>query len=183
MVGVDLSLSVTGVAVIDVGGDAPVVSCDRVTCRRRGGSLGERAARIAEVVDGVRAAIPADADLVVVESPLPAVSGFHGLQLERAAAFWMVVTYLMRTVPVVEVHPRVRAKLATGSGNARKDDVLAAVRAAFPGVSVADHNVADALVLAGAGARWMGVPVVDYSAGQESAFTGVVWPGSGGSHV
>jgi Holliday junction resolvasome RuvABC endonuclease subunit len=65
--------------------------------------------------------------------------------------------------------------LAAGRGKAKKPDVVAAVREMFPAANVPDHNVADGVALAGAGAFALGVRV-PYSAKQVSAHAKVAWP-------
>lgn len=173
--GIDLSLTRSGVAIVDTE-RAEVVLATRVISPGTGSSAKQRRSRIRKAVDGVLKYVPQGVDLVVIEEPLPPVAGKASLQIERAGAYWMLLDQLIPRVPVAEVNPRTRAKLATGSGNASKADVRDRVRSDFPGLRVADDNVADAVALVAAGARRVGTPLVEYSAKQQEAYTTVVWP-------
>lgn len=175
VVGLDVSLTQTGIAIVDTELKR-IVLATRVKSASSGSSLMARRSRIRRCVDGVLRFVPARVDLVVAEMPLPPVSGKAGLQIERGAAYWMLVDQLLPRVPVVEVHPRTRAKLATGNGNGTKDDVVRSMRAAFPDLLIADDNVGDAVALAVAGARWLGAPLMEFSAKQDEAYGAVPWP-------
>ena len=178
VVGLDVSLTRTGVCVIDTE-LRQIVLATRVASPSTGPALLARRSRIRKCVDGVLMFIPPHTDLVVLEQPLPPVGGKAGLQIERGGAYWMLVDQLAPRTALVEVHPRTRAKFATGNGNASKDDVVAAMRAAFPDARIADDNVADAVALAAAGARWLGAPLMELSPKQDEAYGAVPWPGKG----
>lgn len=174
VVGLDVSFT-TGVAVVDTE-LRELVLATRVVAPRTGVSLMARRSRIRKCVDGVLRFIPEHVDLIVLEQPLPPVKDRAGLQIERGGAYFMLVDQLAHRAPLVEVNPRTRAKFATGSGNASKDDVVTAMRAAFPHVRIQDDNVADAVALAVAGARWLGAPLMEFSAKQDEAYGAVPWP-------
>jgi crossover junction endodeoxyribonuclease RuvC len=53
----------------------------------------------------------------------------------------------------------VRAKYATGKGNAGKQDVLASVVRDHPDTEILDHNMADAMIFAAMGSRSIGKPM------------------------
>lgn len=131
--------------------------------------------RIRYVVGQVLRFAPASC-LTVIEAPIiPRHNA--GAVLERAWLFGLLVDQLLLRGPVVEVRTKTRAKYATGNGNADKREVLAAVRATFPDVRVLDDNVADALALAGMGARWLGAPIDGaLSKKQLAAMVAVRWP-------
>ena len=170
-VGLDPSLTCTGVAVIDAEGG---VVTRRVTSPNIGSTLLARRNRIRHVVDGVLASIPKRVDVSVIEVPHSRQQ--FGAQNERIALYWILVDQLLGRGPVVEVAPSQRAKLATGSGRATKGDVIAATREAFPHAFILDDNVADAVALAWAGARFAGGVVPEYSPGQEESFARLQWP-------
>jgi Holliday junction resolvasome RuvABC endonuclease subunit len=170
-VGLDPSLTCTGVAVIDTEGG---VLTRRVVSPNIGSSLLSRRNRIRKAIEGILASIPARVDVTVIEVPHSRQQ--FGAQNERVALYWMLVDQLLARGPVIEVAPAQRAKLATGSGRATKDEVVAAMRAAFPETRIPDDNVADAVGLAWAGARWAGIPTPDYMPGQEEAFARLTWP-------
>lgn len=170
-VGVDPSLTCTGVAVIDSEGG---VMTRRIVAPNGGVSLLARRTRIRKAIAGVLDNVPRRIDVTVIEVPHSRQQ--FGAQNERIALYWFLVDQLLARGPVVEVAPSQRAKLATGKGNAKKDDVVAALRTAFPDARIPDDNVADALGLAWAGARWAGIRTPDYLPGQEEAFARLDWP-------
>lgn len=170
-VGIDPSLTCTGIAVIDGEGGAVT---RRVMSPSIGTTLLARRNRIRQAVAGVLATIPVRIDVTVIEVPTSRQQ--FGAQNERTALYWFLVDQLLARGPVVEVAPSSRAKLATGSGRAKKNDVVTALRTAFPRCHIPDDNAADALALAWAGARAAGGIVPEYSPGQEEAFARLSWP-------
>jgi Holliday junction resolvasome RuvABC endonuclease subunit len=169
-VGLDPSLTCTGVAIAN-GGE---VLTRRVVSPNLGKSLLARRNRIRRAVEGILAPIPARVDVTVIEVPHSRQQ--FGAQNERIALYWILVDQLLARGPVVEVAPSQRAKLATGSGRATKDDVVAVTRAAFPEAQIPDDNVGDAVALMWAGARWAGAETPTYLPGQEEAFSRLAWP-------
>jgi Holliday junction resolvasome RuvABC endonuclease subunit len=169
-VGIDPSLTCTGVALI--GGDEVITR--RVFSPNLGASLEARRLRIRRAIEGILAPIPPRVAVSVIEVPHSRQQ--FGAQNERVALYWFLVDQLLARGPVVEVAPAQRAKLATGNGRATKDDVVAAIRTAFPGERVPDDNVADALSLAWAGARWAGVQAPEYAPEQAAVHARLTWP-------
>lgn len=170
-VGLDPSLTCTGVAVIDADGS---VLTRRVMSPNIGTSLIARRNRIRKAIEGILNSIPARVDVTLIE--VPNSTKQHGAHGERMALYWWLVDQMFARGPVVEVAPPSRAKLATGNGHASKGDVVTFIRTAFPAVRVPDDNVADALGLAWAGARWAGIPTPNYVPAQEEAFARLSWP-------
>ena len=177
VVGLDLSLTSTGVAVVD---DEPADGVGRVVGRvtssgKATATLRERHHRLQLLCQRV-AALAWPSNLVVVEGPS---FGQHrqGGQHDRAGLWWLVVSTLHDVgVPVVEVPPSVRSKYATGAGNASKDAVLAAVVRRYPDVEVRGNDEADALVLAAMGARHLGRPIDSLPQVHLQAMGKVRWP-------
>jgi Holliday junction resolvasome RuvABC endonuclease subunit len=169
-VGIDPSLTCTGVALIRDG----EVETRRVVSPNIGASLLARRNRIRKAVAGILAPIPPQVAVTVIEVPHSRQQ--FGAQNERVALYWILVDQLLARGPVIEVAPSQRAKLATGNGRATKDQVVSAARAAFPAARIPDDNVADAVGLAWAGARWAGIDVPEYLPGQEEAFARLDWP-------
>jgi hypothetical protein len=167
VVGLDLSLSSTGVAVArsDLS-----VSADRIRPhpKLRGHErLGWLSARVGDFTGG--------ACLVVVEGPSYGSKG--GCAHERAGLWWLVTHRLWRAgVPTAVVAPASLKKYATGRGNAGKDEVLAGVVRRFPGVAVDGNDEADAVVLAAMGADKLGFPPVPMPAAHREALVKVSWP-------
>lgn len=97
-------------------------------------------------------------ELCVIEAP--AYSRGMGQAHERAGLWWRLYSTLYYLgAPVLVVLPNLRAKYATGKGNAGKDQVLLAASRRYPGVPMTNNNEADAVVLAAMGARWAGHPI------------------------
>ncbi|MBN8883469.1 MAG: crossover junction endodeoxyribonuclease RuvC [Salana multivorans] len=155
IVGIDPSLTSTGVAVID---RTTGIQLHRVQSKgRKTATLPERDHRLADLANRIYTHVTG-ADLVVIESP--AYSNSLGSMHDRSGLWWLLVRHLHADhVPVLEVPPTVRAKYATGRGNAGKDEVLAAVIRRYPHTNVTGNDVADALTLAAIGARLTGWPL------------------------
>lgn len=94
----------------------------------------------------------------VIEAP--AFSQGNGMAHERGGLWWMAYQMLVgHGMPVLVVKPNLRAKYATGNGQAGKDEVLLAASRRYPNVPMTNNNEADAVVLAAMGARVIGCPV------------------------
>lgn len=170
VLGVDQSLTMTGLARIVDG----VAETDRVGTSPALG-LGGTRDRIRYIVGRTLKFAP-DECLTVIEAPI-SPSHNAGAVLERAWLFGLLVDQLLLRGPVVQVWPSTRAMYATENGKAKKPEVLAAMRAQFPFVVIADDNAADALALACMGARYFGSPVDGpISKKRQQAMTSTVWP-------
>ena len=177
VVGVDLSLTSTGVAVIDHHG----VQLHRIESKgHKDATLNDRRRRLAaitaDICDIIELAQPDP--LAVIEAPSLGQARQAGTH-DRSGLWWLTVNRLAIEcgVQVVEVPPTCRAKYATGQGNAGKDAVLAGVVRRYPTVPVDGNDCADALVLAAMGARWLGHPIDDLPQTHLAAMDGVRWPG------
>jgi Holliday junction resolvasome RuvABC endonuclease subunit len=135
--------------------------------------------RIILMAREVMSLVPPAFDLAVIEGPSMGGKLQASLKDERAGLRWLLINQLLSRGPVAMVSPGTRAMLAAGKGNAPKADVFDAVRSRVTGAHVPDHNVADAVALAEAGAYFLGMPV-DYSAAQISAHAKVAWPNDDG---
>lgn len=154
VVGIDLSLTGTGLA--RIGADGIEVGLFG-TEGRRDASLEERRTRIetlaGEILDWVGSPLAA-----LVESPSYNSSGGHAH--DRSGLWWLVVTGLRtRGVAVAELAPATLKKYVTGKGTSTKDAMIAATVRRFPDVDVNNNNVADALGLACVASRLAGSPV------------------------
>lgn len=182
VVGLDLSLTSTGVATVNTDCGGAVV--DRITSEppntgrdAKGNKLPptliQRAARLhhmrTRIVDHAR-----NADLVVIEQP--AFSRTTGSMHDRSGLWWLVVhrLHVLNRV-VVEVSPTGRAKYACGKALG-KDQVLAAVVRRYADVEVTGNDEADALLLAAMGARHLGSPIDDLPKTHLAAMNAVRWP-------
>jgi crossover junction endodeoxyribonuclease RuvC len=172
VVGLDLSLTSTGVAVATPDG----AITDRITTKPvPNATLTDRAERIARIVVAVLQHVTF-ADLVVIEGPSYGSTTPH--QHDRAGLWWQVVGRLwQRDYPLVEVPPSTRMRYATGRGNAGKDDVLSAVIRRYPHIDVNGNDEADSLILAAMGIRHLGAPLeASLPATHLAAMTAVKWP-------
>ena len=181
VIGLDMSLTSTGVAAVAAG--TLRVTLHRIRSKgAKDDTFAARGHRLEQIAEDVQAAAQARAGtLVVIESP--AYSRLTGHMHDRSGLWWLTVA-LMRDLgcDVVEVTPNARAKYGAGKGNAAKDEVLAAMVRRFPDLAVDGNDVADALILASMGIRWLGSPLED-APGRVSpskacltAMDAVVWP-------
>lgn len=153
-VGLDLSLTSTGVAIIH--GD--VVTVQRVTSKGTKGATSEQQVeRLLDIVGRIIALVPdSDATKIAVEGPS---YGSTGSAAHILGGLWWLVRAAFRDADIVVVPPGTVKKYATGRGNAGKDEVLAAVVRRYFNVEVSGNDEADALVLAAIVARLDGNPI------------------------
>lgn len=157
--GIDLSLTGTGLAVVDHG---ELVRVSTVKSKGTAdASLLERGMRLDQLADRITEHVLTEGtDLVVIEAP--AFASKSGHMHDRSGLWWITVNRLLTwNLLVAEVTPTGRATYGTGKGNAGKDAVLAAVirRYDTEAVPINNNNEADAVVLASMGARQLGEPV------------------------
>ncbi|HTF53655.1 MAG TPA: crossover junction endodeoxyribonuclease RuvC [Pseudonocardia sp.] len=173
--GIDPSLTSTGIALIntDTG------SVELHTVKSKGlatDPVMTRWERLKKISIEVRRIIYGSA-LVVIEGP--SMASRHGSKHDRSGLWWMIVAHARAIdAAVTEVPPTVRAKYATGKGNANKDDVLLAVDRRYGSlVRIGGNDQADALVFAAMGARSLGYGIEDSLPKVNiAAMQTVVWP-------
>lgn len=172
ILGLDLSLTATGLALLDTDDRLVADTWTHVT-HPGGDTIRTRLARLDDIVDHVKT-IDRVA-LVVVEGPSLGQRAQSGT-FERAGLWWLTVAALAeRDVRVVEVPPSTLKRYATGKGNASKDAVLLAVARRYPHVDVQSNDEADALILAAMGARHLGHPIDDLPKAHLAAMDAVRW--------
>lgn len=161
VVGLDLSLTHTGICRVDIV-DGQVtdedIRCSSVTSKpgtsKDYPAISERIRKIADAIDEVAQW----ADLVVMEGP--AFASRNGQTHSRYWLWGRVYDNCAGAgIPVTVVAPAQRARYITGKGNAAKDMVLAATLKRWPDVNVSGNDEADALVLAAIGCRKAGFPI------------------------
>lgn len=190
VLGVDPSLTISGCALVRFGESADAAEPLWETWRARVdapdvASVETNRRRIRAMLREILAFVPPRLSLSVVEGPAMAAK-YTPLADERAGLRWMLIDQLMARGPVVLVSPNSRQSLAYGESiprgtkpPQRKALVTEAVRAMVPDAHVPDHNVADAVALAAAGAHRVGLRM-PYTAKQERSHANVAWPvGSG----
>jgi len=179
VIGIDLSLTSTGVADIDDEG----IRLHRIQSKgSKDATLLQRLDRAQTIVDSIGSVIGArglrEPGLFVVEGP--SYGSITGSQHDRSGLWWLLVSFLLGGFEgrwrVAEVPPTTRARYATGRGNAAKDEVLAAVVRRYPEVEVTGNDTADSLVLAAMGARHLGTPIDQPPQTHLAAMDAVRWP-------
>lgn len=152
--GLDLSLTSTGVALVDVGDGS--ISVFRV---KPPAKVGKGLGRLRWICSEVEA-LMGEVGLVVIEAP--SYGSTTGSQHERGGLWWMVAERLSVAGREVRAMPPTSLKkFVSGRGNVGKDEMLSAVIRRWPDVPVSNNDIADALGLAAVGARLQGHPIED----------------------
>lgn len=185
VLGVDPSLTISGCAMVRFGAGEDAAEPVWETWRGRGAkpeleTVETSYHRMRVMLREILAFVPDRLTLSVVEGP--SMRSRHGLPDERSGLRWLLISQLIVRGPVVLVSPNSRQSL-TGVGTiprgtsdrVRKRLVMEAVQNMLPGVRVPDHNVADAVALAAAGAHRAGL-VMPYTVKQERTHANVAWP-------
>lgn len=158
MIGLDLSLTGSALAVIDLATGGLVTAVHRSPAPKDD-ALGAHVTRHRELVDGiVEQVIACNPAMAVVEGLQFSVASKDSSLTRRGFLWWAVAEGLVRAgVPVLEVAPSQIKQLATGKGNASKSEVVAAYAVAWPdatrGSNVEDR--ADASFAAALGVAWL----------------------------
>jgi crossover junction endodeoxyribonuclease RuvC len=173
IVGLDLSLTGTGVVIVD---DADLVRTRLIETKgHRADTLAQRHARLCTIRAAIHHLVPQRTAMVLIEGP--ALGAMGGSMHDRSGLWWMITDLLLDLGhKVVEVVPQARMRYATGKGSAKKDVVLAAAIKRYPHVEIIDNNIADAMVLAGMGRRAILHPIDDMPQAHWLAMDKVRWP-------
>lgn len=160
VVGLDLSLTCTGVGVITLRQGRPcIASASTVTSKgTRAASLVDRHARITTLGNDI-VHHAKGAELAVIEAPF--ASGTKGgSPIDRMALFWFVAGALIRReVPVASIVGSSLKLAITGKGNCDKAALAVAITRLWPDVDVTSSDVSDAVGLAHLGAVYLDWPV------------------------
>lgn len=175
VLGLDLSLAGTGVA-------TRAGTWRHVTKGKRGDGYPERITRIRQVRAWVTATLTDVApSLVVIEAMVPTPTQLLSL-IDRAKLWWDVVEFCgEHTIAVAFIPPTSVKKYATGSGSARKSDLIAACYKRLPSLAPDDDNEADAAWLLAMGCAFLGDPLCDLPQVQARALAGGIWPARSGA--
>lgn len=177
VVGIDFSLTSTGVAILY----PPDNSSDTVRIRTvayltkvpNDAPLIDRYHRIRYMANAFPNLI-GSADLILIEGPSHGSAGGHAW--DRAGAWWAVVGMALDLgCPVVPVAPMTRAKWATGNGRSDKAAVAAAMTRRMPGVVFANSDESDGAALAYMGAQRLGWRPTTTQA-ERDVLAAVRWP-------
>jgi crossover junction endodeoxyribonuclease RuvC len=156
VLGLDLSLTSSGVAVVESG--TGVVYTEAIKTKgKKNDTLRERHERHAYILTRIQEIIEEHSpQYIVIEGPAYASS--VGKLHDRSGLWWIVVFTLMNDLyKVSEVPPTNRAQYATGKGRVPKEVVVAAVAEHMSTVVKTDDE-ADAIVLACMALRSLGKP-------------------------
>lgn len=173
VIGLDTSLTRTGVAIIDSW--ARSTTAHSIVTKEPGAETSRtRIERIEYITAQVMSRIGTlDETLVVIEGN--AQSSRMGKVWDRAGLWWNIVFTLDASgVPFAICPPNTRAKWATGKGNAHKDDVGIAIDRMWHDIGT-NNDERDALCLATMGAQYLGWPVQTLSR-HRTALAAVEWP-------
>lgn len=157
VVGIDSSLSSTGIAVVRA--DWARTDVVRST-GRQSDPLPVRSRRMLDMRNRIMNHLPEHVDLVVIEGlsyghNQPGQDRLHHL-------WWLVVGALGQARPgthVTACPPSTAKKACTDNGRATKQQIMSQMRKWWPQTGIDDDNAADALALASLGAIHMRVPV------------------------
>jgi crossover junction endodeoxyribonuclease RuvC len=159
VLGIDVSLSSTGLALVDHRG----LRTGLVRTRPVEG-YAATTTRLQYIKAGVREWLTQPVDLAVLEDPTKVATSARGQMTgkasERAGLFWLVLDLLAEAgVPFGACTSSQLKQYGTGNGNAGKAAMVAAAREAFPRAGIAKDDEADAAWLAAMGARRLGAPI------------------------
>jgi len=166
VVGIDLSLTGTGLADLDLDRGTFTNVDTYGTKGKRADKYKQRGDRLQTMAGYILTWATAGVygpELVVVEGP--SIGSRGGSQFDRSGLWWLVVSQLQaEDIPVLVVPPKTRAKYATGNGNSGKDVVIAHVTEQYGHLyadRIKNDNECDAMVLAAMGARHLGFVIDD----------------------
>ena len=180
LIGIDLSLTSTGICVVN---DGSITELDTIkSSGKKGDSITQRGDRMNWIVEELVLThlFWENADLAVIEAP--SYGSSFGSAHDRSGLWWLVVREIQgRGIPLALVSPQGRAKYGTGKGNSKKPEVYAAVKANYAELvprPIKNNDEADAVLLACIGSRYLGYPVEPVSPGEANlaSLTGVHWP-------
>ncbi len=180
-VGLDLSLTGSGVAVISLR--TGQVALGLVETKGAAKThLDQTLNRLQVALVGIAAYVPAERSVIVIEAP--SLGSQNGMSHERAGLWWRTAGLLhSRGHIVTQAYPRTRAKYAAGHLPVKstrkgpdKKEVVAALAAEHPHLNLSNDNIADAFALACIGARHLGAPIDSSTPQRVQATAAVRWP-------
>lgn len=183
ILGLDISLTSTGVAVITTGPFGTSVATHTIETappkRAKGdktpATVPERRERLRTISDLGLSFTPVCPDIAVLEAP--SYGSVGGSTWDRAGAWWLVVDRLHSCgIPVAIVPPKTRALWATGSGASSKSPIAVHLSRMWPDVDpgISDDEW-DALALATMGGQHLGAIPVELARHREQVAK-IAWP-------
>lgn len=171
VIGIDLSLSATGVAIHTEDGQAL-----STTIRTGPGDhLADQHDRITHIISEINGRLHNRTALAVLEGPS---YGSRGAGTWDRAGLWWMTYHLLHScaVPTAVIPPATLKRFATGRGNATKTDMAVALAKRTDGLEMRDDNRVDAWWLAAAGREHLGHPIVSLPKAQRDALASADWP-------
>lgn len=182
IVGLDLSLTSTGVATLHINGVnwSNYIGMHSIKSKPFGDKWESRNVRLNDIVHKVLMHTHTSS-LIVVEGP--SYGSKYGSAFDRAGLWWQVYSQLsLKGHPIAVVQPTQRMKWATGKGKASKEEVKQGVvdlwSTAGKELAPSNDDEADALCFATMGAQWLGLDV-PYENHQGEVLDKVYWPSGG----
>lgn len=180
VVGIDPSLTGTGVGVIQADGTTRSTAVH--TFGRKGKTtetLDQRLDRLTAVTTRVRDVISrldVWPSLATIETP--AYGQTSGSHHDRSGLWWDIVRELRYEfgIPVVEIGIGKVKIYATGKGVGAKDEIMAATIRRYLDTQITNNNEADAFVLAAMAARLIGEPIEELPKTHLRAMEGLAIP-------
>lgn len=162
IVGLDLSLTATGIAVTHDQLGTPWPACRTVSPRKRPSVNIIDHQRLHETFQAVAASMACNPDLVVIEF-LPHVQGTGGVPLRLAELHGALKHWLFaHGHRYVDVEPQHLKTWATGNGNAKKELVRADITARYGGrLHIGSTDEADSVAAMTLGLAAYGQPLMD----------------------
>lgn len=177
VVGIDPSLTNTGIAILTDGQPTALKSIGHPNPKAHN-TYAHRSDRIVSQTRTITRLIEDTClpDLAVIEGP--AYAHANAYTHDASGLWWGLYSALRaRHIPTTVIAPKTRALWATGNGNADKTTVLAEVRDWWPSHCIRNHDIADALVLALAGAFHLGDPMpFEIKTRHTANLAAVKWP-------
>ena len=162
-VGIDPSLTRTALCVIE--DDGSVTLRQKATTGTAAATIGDRLRRLSDIVGWALDVVTEEAgDIQGWAIEGPSIGSKNAAAAHDRSGLWWLLTDAIAAsgygFPLI-VPPTVRAKYATGKGNAGKDEVLAAVVRRYDYAPVENNDQADAFVIAAIAARLNGSAIDD----------------------
>ncbi len=177
IIGLDLSLTGTGIAATHSGAGQSRLWCTTIAPRRRPSETTIDHHRLHDIISAVTGLASMKPDLVVIEKPLQR-SGQGDTSIRLAELHGPVKHWLWaRGIRYVDVNLTHVKQYATGSGNADKPTVLSSVISTYGRLlHIADHNQADAVSLLAMALDAYGQPLAEVPDTHRRALKATKWP-------
>lgn len=180
IVGLDLSLTSTGAAIVRPGEPTrfTTITSKAVANAQYPDTLTRIRTICAHTLRWIRTGREeGDVTVVAMEAPIYPAGKALGMYHTRAGHWWMLYHLLEKEAHVVTIEPTKLKSYVTGKGNSSKEAMVATISRNFPDLAIYDDNQADAIGLANMVARELGHPQEpSVQRCNPGALEGVAWP-------